>query len=265
MENNMKNTDIEVIKKVVIFTTNQGINISELSLKFNDDRKLLAHSINMCVNLMVYIEQSEERKEEVTVETIIKDISGINREFIRDVMDRYKQDGRKAISKILAEHRSNGIEMNSDVSDVVDLMLQEVFPNMDNDKSMGQEAANIIEMCLKYNLRTELGELFDGLKKIDTKTTFLFAVDDNGNISTAGNANMVTLIRLFTSQTTSILARIENESDKNAMMLELMAKLYTAFVTIGGCEHNLSRLSEYLQKDISDYIAMSTDESDTND
>ena len=144
-------------------------------------------------------------------------------------------------------------------------MLQEVFPNRDNDKSMGQEAANIIEMCLKYNLRTELGELFDGLKKIDTKTTFLFAVDDDGNISTAGNANMVTLIRLFTSQTTSILARVENESDKNAMMLELMAKLYTSFVTVGGCEHNLQRLSEYLQQGINDYISVSTDELNTND
>ena len=185
MENNMKNTDIEVIKKVVIFTTNQGINISELSLKFNDNRKLLAHSINMCVNLMVYIEQSEARKEEVTVETIIRDVSGINHEFVKDVMDRYIKDGRKAIMKVLAEHKANGIEMNNDVSDVVDLMIQEVFPNRDNDKSMGQEAANIIEMCLKYNLRTELGELFDGLKKIDTKTTFLFAVDENGDINPA--------------------------------------------------------------------------------
>ena len=264
MENNMKNTDIEVIKKVVIFTTNQGINISKLSLKFNDDRKLLAHSINMCVNLMVYIEQSASRNEEVTVETIIKDIPGINHEFIKDVMDRYKQDGRKAITKILAEHRANGIDMNSDVSDTVDLMIQEVFPNKDNDKSMGQEAANIIEMSLKYNLRTELGELFDGLKKIDTKTTFLFAVDEDGGISIAGNANMVTLIKLFISQTTSIIAKVENESDKNSMMLEVMAKLYTAFITIGKCEHNLDRLSEYLQKDINDYIAMRTDESNTN-
>lgn len=265
MENNMKNTDIEVIKKVVIFTTNQGINISELSLKFNDDRKLLAHSINMCVNLMVYIEQSEARKEEVTVETIIRDISGINHEFVRDVMDRYTKDGRKAIMKILAEHKANGIEMNNDVSDVVDLMIQEVFPNRDNDKSMGQEAANIIEMCLKYNLRTELGELFEGLRKIDTKTTFLFAVDEGGNISTAGNASMVTLIKLFISQSSTTLSEVENESDKNAMMLEVMAKLYTAFVTIGGCEHNLQRLSDYLEKDINDYIAMSTDEPDTKD
>ena len=49
------------------------------------------------------------------------------------------------------------------------------------------------------------------------------------------------------------------------MMLEVMSKLYTAFIAIGGCEHNLQRLSEYLQQDISDYIATSADEPDTND
>ena len=237
-------TDLSIVKKVVIFTEKHGQKINELSLEYNNDPVKMAFSINMALNLMVYIETCETAGKEILATMLMDDLPDMSKEFTTDVFSLYREHGRAAIKiiidKLLDDHK---VDITDELSKVIKMLTQDVFPNESKEQTMGKEAADIIRMCLKYNLNTELDDLFDGLDNIDSKSTFILTIESEHALRTTGNANFVTLIKMFSTQVVNVLNKVDDENIRNGMLNDLIASLYAKAVHLGNCKPDVEGLS----------------------
>lgn len=259
-------TDLSIVKKVVIFTEKHGCKVKELSLKYNNDPVKMAFSINMCLNLMVHIETCETAGKEITLSMLIGDLPDIPAEFITDVFSLYREHGRAAI-KIIIDRLldDNKIDITDELGKVIKMLTEDVFPNESKEQSMGKEAADIIKMCLKYNLNTELDDLFEGLDNIDSKSTFIFTIETEHALRTTGNSNFVTLIKMFSTQVVNVLNRVEDDEMRNGMLNELIASLYAKAVHLGKCKWDVDGLSKEITHVLTELDKALNAEPDSND
>lgn len=238
-------TDLSIIKKVVIFTEKHGYKINELSLEYNNDPVKMAFSINMALNLMVHIETCETAGKEILSTMLMDDLPDMPREFITEVYTLYKEYGRGAlkivIDRLLDNHK---VDITDELGKVIKMLTEDVFPNESKEQTMGKEAADIIKMCLKYNLNTELDDLFDGLDNIDSKSTFILTIESEHALRTTSNANFVTLIKMFSTQVVNVLNKVDDENIRNGMLNDLIASLYAKAVHLGNCKPDVEGLSK---------------------
>ena len=238
-------TDLSIIKKIVIFTEKHGQKINELSLEYNNDPVKMAFSLNMALNLMVHIETCETAGKEILATMLMDDLPDMPRDFIVEVYTLYKEHGRGAlkiiIDRLLDNHK---VDITDELGKVINMLGDEVFPNESKEQTMGKEAANIIKMCLKYNLNTELDDLFDELNNVDSKRTFILTVETEHALRTVGNANFGTLIKMFSTQIVNVLSQVEDDEQRSGMINELIASLYAKAVHLGNCKSDVEGLSK---------------------
>ena len=267
MENNMKEvTDLSIVKKIVIFTEKHGYKINELSLEYNNDPVKMAFSINMALNLMVHIKTCETTGKEVLATMLMDDLPDMPREFITEVYTLYKEYGRGAlkivIDRLLDNHK---VDITDELGKVIKMLTEDVFPDESKEQTMGKEAANIIKMCLKYNLNTELDDLFEGLDNIDSKSTFILTIESEHALRTTGNANFVTLIKMFSTQVVNVLNRVEDDEIRNGMINELIASLYAKAVHLGNCKPDVEGLSKEITHMLTELDKALNAEANSND
>ena len=270
MENNMREStgltaDLSILKKVVIFTEKHGYKINELSLEYNNDPVKMAFSINMCLNLMVYIETSEATGKEITSSMLKGDLPNMSDGFISEVLSLYREHGRSAI-KIIIDRllENNKIDITDELGNVIKMLTEEVFPIESKEQSMGKEAADIIKMCLKYNLNTELDDLFYELNNVDSKRTFILTVETEHALRTVGNANFGTLIKMFSTQIVKVLSQVEDDEQRSGMINELIASLYAKAVHLGNCKSDVEGLSKGITHMLTELDKALNAESNTN-
>ena len=267
MENNMKEvTDLSIIKKIVIFTEKHGQKINELSLEYNNDPVKIAFSLNMALNLMVHIETCEAAGKEILATMLMDDLPDMPRDFIVEVYTLYKEHGRGAlkiiIDRLLDNHK---VDITDELGKVINMLGDEVFPNESKSQTMGKEAADIIKMCLKYNLNTELDDLFDELNNVDSKRTFILTVETEHALRTVGNANFTTLIKMFSTQVVNVLNRVDDDEIRNGMINELIASLYAKAVHLGNCKPDVEGLSKEITHMLTELDKALNAEANSND
>ena len=267
MENNMKEvTDLSIIRKIVIFTEKHGHKINELSLEYNNDPVKMAFSVNMALNLIVHIETCEGAGKEILATMLMDDMPDMPKEFITEVYTLYKEYGRGALKIIIYRLLDNdGIDITDELGNVIKMLSEEVFPEESKPQGAGKEAADIIRMCLKYNLNTELDELFEGLSNIDSKRTFILTVETEHALRTVGNANFTTLIKMFSTQVVGVLNKVDDEKVRNGMLRELISSLYVKAVHLGNCKSDVDGLSKEITYMLTELDKVLNAEANSND
>ena len=100
---------------------------------------------------------------------------------------------------------------------------------------------------------------------VDSKSTFIFTIENERSLRTVGNANFTTLIKMFSTQVVNVLNRVDDDEIRNGMINELIASLYAKAVHLGNCKPDVEGLSKEITHMLTELDKALNAEANSND